>query len=344
MMVHGTTVPRKAWAQIDTPDIFFSNIYYEVAALIEPDFADLTLLEWHDAAGVVRLPLIIREIRNTGYFDATNAYGHGGPWIEGQPDLHGFRKYYDRWAKTHHIVATFLQFHPMFDYATRLAEAFPVTKSGENIVWNLQTDDLVAQMSSSNRRNYRKGLRAGLEMNVTEQPTDLTNFRKLYDTTMRRLGARPFYFFNDAYWHALESKLSPAMVQVDAIFQGETVSSTLNILSKDVIHFQHNGSTLQGRDLNGPVVVHVATAQWAQDHGYTIGHLGGGSVASLLEFKKRFDPATAPRDFSTMQLVHDDENYRRLAQGFPETDYFPVWRDPASYEDKRTLRQAQATR
>lgn len=342
-MVHGKTMPRKAWAKLDTPDIFFSNVYHEVAALIEPDFSDITLLEWHDDAGVVRLPLVIREIRNQGYFDATNAYGQGGPWIEGDPDLNGFRRFFERWAKNHKIVATFLQFHPMYDYATRFAEAFPVTKNGENIVWNLQTDDLVAQMSSSNRRNYRKGLRAGLEINVIEQPTDLTSFRRLYETTMQRLGARPFYSFCDAYWDALESKLSANMVQVDAVFEGQTVSSTLNFLSKDVIHFQHNGSTLQGRDLWGPVVVHVATAQWAQEHGFTVGHLGGGLGDSLLEFKRRFDPTTPPRDFHVMRLVHDAENYRRLAQGLPETHYFPVWRDPLVYEETKNLQKAETT-
>ena len=99
-------------------------------------------------------------------------------------------------------------------------------------------------------------------------------------------------------------------------------------------------STLQGRDLWGPVVAHVATAQWAQEHGFTVGHLGGGSGESLLEFKGRFDPTSQPRDFHIMQLVHDAENYRSLTQGLPETPYFPAWRDPLISEGNKNLQKA----
>lgn len=327
-MVLGKNSSLKSWAKITPPDIYFSLEYHQASAVLEPDCTELTLLEWSDNHGQVYLPLVLREIFGQQYYDATNAYGHGGPWIEGQPDTRTFRMFYEDWAKQHNVVATFLQFHPVYDFATAMAEAFPLQKTGETVMWNLAAEDLVAQMSSNHRRNWRKALKSGITLNIIQAPEDLSVFRKLYELSMNRLGVQAFYHFPDAYWTALHDKLGEHLLQVDAIYEGQPVSSVLCILGRDMLHFHLNGATDQGRELRGPFAAHVGAAHWGQEHGYTRGHLGGSASESLLDFKSRFDPDTPHRDFYVTQITHDKTQFETLAQGLPATRYFPPWRDP----------------
>ena len=328
----GKATLLKEWTTLSAPDIYFTKDYHEASAHIEADCADIVLLEWHDKTGAVYLPLMLREISGHGYFDATNAYGYGGPWVEGEPNLIAFRRFMNEWMLDHKIVATFLQFHPLYDYASVMAGVLPVQRVGQTVIWNFETDDLVAQMSSNHRRNWRRAIRAGLEVQVTPHPTDLTTFRHLYELSMQRLGVRSFYFFRDAYWNSLQELLREQLVQVDAVYEGRVVASVLNLIGHDYVHFHLNGATEEGRELRGPFVAHLGAAQWAQDRGFTRGNLGVTPDGSLLDFKNRFDPATPPRDLYTSRIVHDETNFRRFSAGLPVTRYFPPWRSPGVSE------------
>jgi hypothetical protein len=331
-MGHGKAASLDKWSTLSPPDVYFSREYHEVSSHIEADFADCVLLEWQDKTGAVYLPLVLRTIPKHGYLDATNAYGYGGPWIDGEPDLRGFRRFMDEWMIDHKVVDTFIQFHPLYDYALAMADVLPLNKVGQTIMWNFEADDLVTQMSSNHRRNWRKAIRAGLEVQVTEGPADLTEFRQLYELTMKRLEVRSFYFFPDAYWEGLQDRLREHVVQVDAVYEGRVVASVLNIIGPDYVHFHLNGATDEGRELRGPFVAHVGGAQWAQDHGFSRGSLGVTPAGSLLEFKDRFDPATPHRDFYVARIVHDQPNFQKLSAGLPKTRYFPPWRDPTASE------------
>lgn len=327
-MLGGKMVALEDWAQLDTPDMYFTKEYHGVSAALEHDFSRYVLLKWQDNTGTVHLPLVLREIGGQGYFDATNAYGFGGPWVTGSPDVPAFRRYVDAWAKEHRVVATFLQFHPLFDIHPAIADAFGVQKTGESVVWDLQSDDLVGQMAANHRRNWRRAVRAGVEAKITYQPTETESFRRLYEIGMQRLSVRSFYWFPDEYWTRLGQQLGPRSLQVEAVYEGRTIASVWCLLGNNTLHFHLNGATDEGRDLRGTFVAHLAAAQWGQDHGFAIGHLGGGAHEALLDFKQRFDPASARRDFSVATLIHDAAEYQRFSAGLPETNFFPPWRDP----------------
>lgn len=328
-MLGGKTVALEDWAKMDTPDVYFTNEYHSVSAVLERDYSRYELLKWQDTTGTIHLPLVLREIVGQGCFDATNAYGFGGPWITGAPDMLAFRQFFDRWAREQQVVSTFLQFHPLFDIPPALAAAFSVQKTGETVVWNLQSDDLVGHMAANHRRNWRRAVRAGVEARITYQPTETKSFRRLYELGMQRLGAKPFYWFSDAYWARLQDQLGARSLQVDAVYEGRAIASVWCLLGNDTLHFHLNGASDEGRDLRGTFVAHLAAAQWGQEQGFSVGHLGGGAQEALLDFKQRFDPATPRRDFFIARMVHDADRFRDVAAGLPETQYFPPWRDPA---------------
>lgn len=327
-MFGGKTVALEDWANMDTPDVYFTKEYHEVSARLETDSSEVVLLKWQDNAGIVYLPLVLREIPGQDYFDATNAYGFGGPWVEGHPDVHAFRQYFDDWAMEHRVVASFLQFHPLFHIDSAVAQIFSVKKAGETVVWNLKSDDLLGQMAANHRRNWRRAHRAGVETRVIHNPGSTESFRSLYEVGMKRLSARAFYWFPDEYWTGLENQLGERSIQVDAIYEGRIIASVWCLLGNDALHFHLNGATDEGRNLRGTFVAHLAAAQWGQEQGYSLGHLGGGANAALLDFKHRFDPATPNRDFYISTLVHDEVGFRQFSTGLPETSFFPPWRNP----------------
>lgn len=316
------------WHTSDPPDIYFTRDYFDVSASLEPDFAESVLLQWQDDTGVVYLPLLLRTISDEPYFDATNAYGHGGPWLDGEPNLSAFRCYLDDWARQRGVVSSFIQFHPLLENGPAFASVLGAQKVGQTIAWNLNTDDLVGQMAANHRRNWRKADRAGVEARLLPNPSNSENFRFLYEISMQRLGVKSFYWFPEAYWSGLQNKLGDRSLQVDAVYQGRTVASVWCLLGRDYMHFHLNGATDEGRDLRGTFIAHVAAAEWGRDQGYKLAHLGGGSDESLLNFKQRFDPSSARRDFYTAKIIHDQTVFSRLSQGLSETRFFPPWRAP----------------
>src|SRR5690606_29438864 len=154
----------------------------------------------------------------SGYLDATSAYGYGGPWIEGTPNLLKFKGYLDSWAAQNNVVTTFLRFHPLLNNANALSAVLPTIYAGPTAGWDLQTaDDLVSAMSKNHRKSWRRAVRAGVEARVTPYPYDVESFQNIYETSMNRLSADSFYWFTEEYWDSLRDELSGSSLLVEAL-------------------------------------------------------------------------------------------------------------------------------
>ena len=71
------------------------------------------------------------------------------------------------------------------------------------VTWRLEGDDLLAGMHKHHRRLARRALAAGLRATVEPAPGSLEGFIAVYEASMRRADADPFYFFGADYWDAL---------------------------------------------------------------------------------------------------------------------------------------------
>lgn len=327
-MGHGRVVTSPEWKEMATPDIYFTKEYHATAALAEPDFSESVLLEWNDERGYVRLPLILREIVGHGYFDATSAYGYGGPWIVGQPDLVAFRRFFDEWACEQRVVSTFLRFHPLIANAESVLEVLPVKRVDGTAVWSIaNADDLVQGMSKNHRKNWRRAVRAGVQARVTQSPSDVDGFRRLYEQSMSRLSARNFYWFSDEYWASLRDLLGKDSLLVEAVYEGRVVAAAWCLVGDDYLHFHLSGTSDEGRRLGGAFVCRVAAAQWGQSVDLTFAHHGGGA-STLLDWKRKFDESSPLRDFYIAEVVHDKQAFHRLSEGYSTSGFFPPWRNP----------------
>lgn len=318
---------------VGAPDTYLARAYHEASAVLEPSGTSAVLLRYQDPGGKVVLPLLARPLADGSGWDATSAYGYGGPVAVGQPDVRAFGAALDRWARGNKVVATFLRLHPLLGNAHLVPEhAAELVPAGATVLWDVSPGrDLLAGMHSHHRRAARRAERAGVEVTVDPRPRDLTGFRNLYATTMRRLHAESFFFFGADYWEGLlreADRLTPILVE--GRLEGRVVASLLCFASGPWLHYHLGASDDAGRSVGASQKVFFEAATWAQAQGCTGFHLGGGlggtAESSLFTFKHRYDPGSAPLPFHVAKLVHDQERYRRLAGHDSTSGFFPPWR------------------
>jgi hypothetical protein len=261
-------------------------------------------------------------IRRSDPVDAITPYGYGGP---AGADAREFWRAYDAWCSEQGVVTTFVRFHPL--YANARDAPIHVEALAPTIAWRLGQEDLEAGMHLNHRRAARKARNAGVRVTAADGVGD---FVPLYEETMRRANAAPFYFFAAEYWQSLERA---QLVRFDAQLGDETVASALCLGSPPWLHYHLGATSDEGRHLGAMTLLFLEAATWARERGYERFHLGGGvggAEDSLHEFKRRFDPGGLV-DAAIGKAVHDEDAYASLAGAEAFLDgYFPAYRRPDS--------------
>ena len=289
-------------------DAYLRHAYVESACVLEP--GEPLLLE-HEGS-------VFALIRRADPVDAITPYGYGGPVGR---DVRGFWDAYDEWCRENGVVTTFVRFHPL--YANARDAPIHVEPLAPTVAWRLEQEDLFTGMHLNHRRAVRKARNAGLTVSVAN---GVGEFVPLYEETMRRAGAAPFYFFAPAYWNALGQT---QLVRFDARLGDETVASALCLASPPWLHYHLGASSDEGRRIGAMTLLFLEAAQWARESGYERFHLGGGvggAADSLHEFKRRFDPGGLVEAF-VGKAVHDEAAYERLTGGpMSLAGFFPAYR------------------
>lgn len=321
-------------ARLGADDVYARQGYHVTSAHLEPAGTQPVLLHVADAGGEAALPLLLRPLPGGEGWDATSAYGYGGPVAAGAIDQAAFGAALDEWAAANSVVTTFLRFQPLLGNHRLVPARAQLIELGATVAWDISPGrELLPAMHSHHRRAVRKAEREGVETRVTVGPTDLDAFREMYDHTMRRQEATPFYFFADAYWDAMLADPGGELVLVDGLLGGEPIASLLCLARGPWLHYHLGASADIARNIGGSNRCFLAAAEWAQSQAMTRFHLGGGvgggTDSALFVFKHRYDPTSEPHPFHIAKLVHDADRYRQLA-GTDSTDgFFPPWREPS---------------
>lgn len=329
-------VAPDAWdelvVRLGRDDAYLRLGYHRVSAHLEPAGTQPVLLHFRDAGGELALPLLLRPLPDGAGWDATSAYGYGGPVGKGRPDLAAFGAALDAWAVANGVVSSFLRFHPLLGNARFAPPTAELIELGATVAWNIAPGrDLMADMHTHHRRVVRKAERAELRVQVSVAPSDLSAFRELYDVTMQRQGAESFYFFGDAYWQAMVDEPGLELVLVDGFLpDGQLVASLLCFADGSTLHYHLGASAAEARNIGASNRCFLSAAEWAQARGMQSFHLGGGVGAGtdspLFQFKHRYDPTSEPKPFHIAKLVHDTARFRELAGTDSTAGFFPPWR------------------
>ena len=179
-------------------DIYFTEEYVK---LYEDDNSEAVCLVISEEKNILLMPFIRRAVFDS-YYDFESAYGYGGPitntdnsvWI--QNALKKSIKY----LKNMGFVAGFTRFHPVLktadlcrDNFTVIDDRFTVSINTEENADSIWTNQII----SKNRNMIRKAEKNGLTFEADYEFKELDAFISLYNTTMKRLEADEFYFFDD---------------------------------------------------------------------------------------------------------------------------------------------------
>jgi serine/alanine adding enzyme len=307
-------------------DVYYSRGFVQAsAALVD---AEPVLLRLGGDAGEVLFACLLRHDPT----DVVTPYGYGGPVGAGDaPPLDGFPTAYEAWCDRRGVVSSFLVFHPLLANADSPASAgFRRIPLAGTVAWPLRDPDLLAGMHKHHRRLVRRAQSAGYDVAVDQAPADLAEFAVVYEQTMRRAGASPFYFFPPRYWDALAAGVK--LVRVDVRGGGELLASVLGMGEPPWLHYHLGGATDAARGTGASHLALYSLARWGREHGFETLHLGGGVGGrddSLLEYKLRFAPEGRV-GVSIGKAVHDRAGYLRLS-GAAEVDwdaFFPAYREP----------------
>lgn len=342
-------------------DVFHLPGLHRLAQRIEGGTAYMIAYQEHGHCAA--LPILVRPVSEVAGLehcelsDATSIYGYSGPIanvceddIDAAEFRHRFQDALRNAADQLNLISVVIRTHPLLPHTWLLDGWADIHTAGPIVAIDLTEPAEVQERNYSTRvrKDLRKSIRRGI--NVVEAPfhESIDDFMAIYNETMIRTHARPYYFFPREYYHSLRQVLGDSVRFYFAEIAGTRVSAALVFMLNGCIHYHLAGTPTWALHYSGVKAIVDHLRRWGNDNGYRWFNLGGGvnsSHDSLLEFKLGFTKQTS--DFRLAKVITNPETYAELnrirneykkRQGLTTSaaNYFPEYRQPCD-ENQRAL-------
>ena len=317
-------------------DVYHTQCYY----LMETDGEPVLFVAWAEN-DFIALPLLLRKIAGTGYYDLTSSYGFGGPvsnleFNDVSAELFSFFRnslieYFDR----NNVIAAFSRLHPMIGGDELFSEFGTVINVKEMIAIDLRLSpgDQEKQYRSSVRSEI-KDLRnkKGYIVKEANSKEEISEFAGMYQENMERVNAKKSYMFGRKYFfdfmksNCFKSKLLLAMKD------GKIAAGAIFAITNRFIQY-HLAATRTEYIRDSPMKLILDEARLTGNRlGLDYLHLGGSvgdkSDDTLFRFKAGFSDLRF--NFRVWQYIASREKYDELLSLFNKepgsSSYFPLYR------------------
>jgi Acetyltransferase (GNAT) domain len=316
-------------------DIYHSPRYCGVSARVDGGVAQAVLVQ-HGTEGLL-LPFVRREILGD-LWDATSPYGYPGPVWTGETDherLDEMLYMALNRIRDAGCVSLFLRMHPGLNTQWPMLRRQRVTicSSSETVYIDLTRSDrqIWSDTASGHRNEINRAERHGYSVMLDHEAAYLYDFARLYRANMNELGARPYYYFDDKYFHDIREALGTSLNLVAVLHDGKFVGGALFMSRRDWLQYHLSAADPAHRRASPAKLVIDARRRWGQEQGYRWLHLGGGrggAADSLFRFKAGF--SSSRLTFRTVGIVLRPRDYTDLVRGRegdgPEGNRFPAYR------------------
>lgn len=270
---------------------------------------------------VLLFPFLTRvfEFQGKQYKDFETAYGYGGPIYNNDDKefivsaLRAFKSY----CIESDYIAGFVRFHPLFQNQDGFESVGRVIADRKTVAIDLnQTMDDVwkNEIHSKNRNVIRKAEKAGCTFIVDDKYEHLREFVSLYDSTMDKLSADGFYYFDDVYYENLKCGITNSFLGCVQNSEGQIISAAIFMYSGPYGHYHLSGSDKSQLAISPNNFMLWNAAVELQKRGVKRFHLGGGTNGdeenSLFQFKHKFSKDTC--QFCIGKLVFSQEIYETI--------------------------------
>ena len=186
-------------------------------------------------------------------------------------------------------------------------------------------------MSSKNRNVIRKALKNDVKVYNGRYPEIFEVFREIYNGTMDKDNADPYYYFEPAFYKSILEDL-PQNAQVFwAEKGGRVIAAAIMLAANGRMNYHLSGSLREYGSLAPTNLLLYKAALWGYANGYRTLYLGGGVGSgedSLFKFKRAFYKGDLNR-FFIGKRIYNQETYMKLLgcrEEIRNPGFFPKYR------------------
>jgi hypothetical protein len=332
-------------------DVYHLPAYAAFAARHQDEGKPLAFVAEEDGNHLL-VPIIVRQIPAdiTGggpqLLDATSPRGYPGPLFS-TTSRHSTGDFPDRaiaaFRGTLHdlgIVSAFVRTHPLLPSSLdALRRAGPLIEHGDSVSIDLglSADELWRQTRENHRRDINRARRDGYVARIDDTWASFDAFVDVYQQSMDRLEAAPFWRLSRQYFVDLRASLGHRLHLCVVETGGQVVAAGLLTEEDEIVEY-HLAGTRDDYVAASPSKLIVDFARtWAKSRGARRLHLGGSLRRNdpLYQFKAGFSPIK--HAVCSWRLIADAAAYRSLVErreavhgmaGDPD-EFFPAYRKPA---------------
>lgn len=294
------------------------------------------LLFFSDKENFIALPVVIRPIENTDFFDITSVYGYAGPiyWFnkdyQQENLLNFFKLEFINFCKNHNIVSVFSRLHPLIE------QKDIIEGLGEIVDLNKTISVDLTLSADEQRKEYRKSLKSELNqirrkdiyVKEADAQNEIDQFIAIYYETMDRVNATSNYYFSKEYFYDFLDNADFKSKLLIAVKDEKVIAGAIFTLTDKIMQYHLAGTTEEFiRETPMKLILDEARLLGNQTTAKSL-HLGGGvggsDEDSLFRFKSGFSKDF--KQFSVWKYIVNPEVYNQLSKEKAQTPYFPLYR------------------
>jgi len=315
---------------------FYHTYNYHMLSKIENKTP--ILLKYVENDVLIAIPLLVREIPNTKYLDATSVYGYAGPISKGITesfDNTNFKQALTEYFKKNNYVSVFSRLNPFIEHQCDVLNNIGSVKQQGKIV-NI---DLNLDLNTQ-RSRFRDRLKTHINKSrrlctIREAKTkeDMQSYIDIYHENMDRVKAKNLYYFSESYFQNLlknDSFKTTVLLAIDNE-SGKIIAGSMFISTNGIVQYYLSGTKNEFLHLTPTKLLIDEMRIKATNKGCKFFNLGGGIGGSdddsLFDFKASFSKDF--KEFKLWKYIVNQEVYDELVtkKGIQEeSDFFPLYR------------------
>lgn len=296
------------------------------------------LFVYEESDVFIALPLLKREIANSGLYDLTSVYGYSGPISNkrfadiSDQILENFKYFFLNFINTGRYICVFSRLNPFIDQKVLIEKIGGIYDNGKTVYMDLSISVEEQRIGYEKRmgRQIRQLRRMPYVIKEAKTNDEIRSFTVMYNENMLRLKAEKSYFFTEDYFVDL---IKGDNCKLILIYDGIKMICGAIVMCCGGIIRNHLSATAADYVNQSPSkLLTDEISIIGRQLGMKYFHLGGGLGGredSLFKFKSSFSNLFL--EDSTWKFVSDSFKYNDLVKERKydlDINYFPLYRCP----------------
>jgi hypothetical protein len=304
---------------INYPDIYFTPEYGKACEF--SDNAIWELCQYKDLIYVyLKKPYIFENIT---YYDLLSPYGYSGYYFELKETFDEFIILFRIEAKIKNYLTEVIKQNPYLNI--NISNYYNIISSKN--IFSVEIDNFDYYYKKILNVKKRNIINKAIKLNFIHEIIELKEnylekyFLDMYISTMNKLSASNYYYFNKKYYEEIEKLKNSYLIN---IFNNEKkiIGSSIIFIFNDFIHYH-----LSCNDNSYNCITDYLLNSVIKNLGINKKIILGGGLKdndSLYDFKKKI--STNNYNYSIYKNIINEEIYNKIKKLYEDDNYFPIHR------------------